>query len=203
MSVRRALLAALLAVSVLPAAAQAQARAGAAPAAGGPMSMGVLVGFESGDGDTGVALRFDGILDQKKLSPKALLSGVLSLGFTRFSDEISDPFSGFSTSGSMNLFKIIPAARFTFDVAPQFDLYLDAGVGMWFGLASVRIEDDLGQEILDESDNSVGAAMRIGGGAQIQLSPTFSLGFDMAFNPYFGDYEETDFTLMGQAVFRM
>lgn len=199
MSVRRMSLAALLAVLVLPASALAQSNG--APA-GGPMSMGVLVGFESGDGDTGIALRFDGILDQKKLSPKALLSGVLSFGFTRFSDSATDPF-GDSVEASLNLFKVVPAARFTFDVAPQFDLYLDAGLGMYFGLAAVRIEDDLGNEIFDDSDNAFGAAMRIGGGALIELSPTFHLGFDMAFNPYFGDYEETDFTLMGQAVFRM
>jgi hypothetical protein len=200
MSLRRVSLAALLAVLALPASVLAQS---GSSLAGGPMSMGLLVGFESGDGDTGIALRADGILDQKRLAPKALFSGVLSFGFTRFSDSVTDPFDGSSVHASLNLFKAIPAARFTFDVAPQFDLYVDAGLGMYFGMTSVSIENDLGQEIADGSDNTFGAAMRIGGGALIRVSPTFNLGFEMAFNPYFGDYEETDFTLMGQAVFRM
>jgi hypothetical protein len=199
MSVRRLSLAALLAVLVLPASALAQARSASAS---GPMSAGVLLGFESGDGDTGLALRVDGIFDQKKLSPKAMFSGVLSIGYTRFSDSYSEPFTGYDASVALNIFKAIPAARFTFDLAPQFDLYIDAGLGMYFGIATMSIDD--GVDEVSDSENTFGAAMRIGGGALFQLSPTFNLGFEMAFNPYFGgDYEETDFTLMGQAVFRM
>jgi hypothetical protein len=206
MTYRRLSLAALLVALVLPASALAQSRGSASrPAAG--TSLGVLVGFEDGRGGAGLALRADGILDQRWIAPKVLLSGVLSLGFTHFGEDY-DYYDGFYRTGwerSENLFKIIPAARFTFAVAPQLGLYADAGLGLfvasWSQSWSGSAATPGWYPAVDDTD--VGVAMRLGGGAFFDVSRTFRLGAELAVNPYFGAGYGTSVSLMGAATFRL
>ncbi len=199
MNIRRVSLAALFALAV-PLSAFAQSR-GASRATGTGLGAGVLIGMESGDGDTGLALRGDAVLDSKWIAPNVLLSGVLSLGFTRFSNGWSDPNYKFDVSD--NIFKVIPAVRFTFDIAPQFGLYADAGIGFYFASIESKLTDRYWGTYVSTSDSAFGVMMRFAGGAFVKVSDGFRLGAEMGFNPYFGDFHDTTFSLMGLAQFRL
>src|SRR5690242_18830638 len=125
-SMRRILFAAALA-ALLPVAASAQSRSHAPVASTSVspnMTASVLVGMEDLDPGTGLALRVDGVMDVKYLAPKVKLSGVVSVGFMHWGDSstFNDGFTSTKSEQGLNIFKLVPAARFTFDVAPQLDL---------------------------------------------------------------------------------
>ena len=197
MNLRRISLAAALALA-LPVVASAQSRS----SAGSGLGAGLLVGMESNNGETGLALRADGVLDSKWIAPKVLLSGVLSVGFMHWGDSRSDPF--YTYDSSENVFKVIPAIRFTFDVAPQFGLYTDAGLGFYYASANVTTKDrTFGGVVQDATNSGLGVAMRFAGGAFFKISEGFRLGAEVGLNPYFGEISDTTFTLMGLAQFRL
>jgi hypothetical protein len=204
---RRTLLA-LVFAALLPVAASAQSRT-ASTSYSPNMSGSVLLGMEDFSGDTGLALRADGIWGVKYLAPKVSLSGVVSLGFTHYGTSSgSIDYTGYGTTmdSSLNMFKIIPAARFTFDIAPQFDLYADAGLGFYYARASVKqsnIAPGFATQVYESTGSDTGVLMRFAGGATYAISPTFRLGAEIGLNPYFGDVDQTSFTLMALAQFRM
>ena len=203
MFVRRTLvaLAALAFVLAAPATASAQAKnVTAAPVSSG-MLWGVAAGMEDGDGDTGLALRVDGVFPFKSLSPKIRLSWVGSVGFTRFSDSVTVPFINETAEFSSNILKAVPAARFTLPLSPKFDLYGDAGLGLYLLFWSSSIPDGLGGTV-DDSGTEFGFMMRFAVGGMFAVSPTFRLGAELGLNPYFGDVDDNTFSAMAVANFR-
>ena len=207
---RRILLAAVV-TALLPFAASAQSRTSyASTSNSSSMSAGLLIGMEDFSGDTGLALRADGVIGVKYLAPRVLLSGIVSLGYTNWgtSSGSIDPFTGngITASSSLNMLKIIPAARFTFDIAPQFDLYADAGLGFYYAHAALKTTTTtpgFPNTVVEASASDTGVLMRFAGGATFALTPSFRLGAEAGFNPYFGDIDQTSFTLMALAQFRM
>jgi opacity protein-like surface antigen len=182
----------------------ALAQSHAAPrSSSGLTNMGLLIGFEDGGPESGLALRADVEFMPTRIAPNAYLSLVLSPGFTRFSDGFWYA-NDVREEWSWNLFKLIPAARISFDVAPRFGLYGDAGLGLYVGTFSYQLEDRFaGYTLEDYSDTQIGLAMRLAGGARFLVTPTFQLGAELGVNPYFaGDYDDTTISAMMLASFR-
>jgi outer membrane protein with beta-barrel domain len=196
MSVSRLLVSMVLAALLIPGAVHAQSRrsnpAGTRSTAAGamPVRIGAYIGFESGDWD-GLALRFDGEVPIQRLAPNLMLSGVGSVGFSH----LTLSSSGFDST--VNRFDIIPAARLTLDATPQFSLYGDAGLGLYY--ARLNVDSPFGSG--NTSDFSV--KMRFGVGGFFAVNPQLDLGGELALQPHFGDYGDTTFTIMVAGRFRM
>jgi hypothetical protein len=191
--VRAALAAALLAA--VPAAAQAQARRAAAPAPDAGLRLAGLLGLEFGAGDTGLALRVDGEMPIQAVGRGTDLSGVLSLGFSRFDDD------GRGWERTTNLVKLVPAIRLTLPaLAPQLGAYGDVGLGFYYQSTSVD-DDRLGARDFD--DSGVGLAMRFAGGLFFDVNDRLRLGGEVGVNPYFGEFDETTVSLLATLSYRL
>jgi opacity protein-like surface antigen len=166
----------------------------------------VLLGFEDGGPESGLALRGDVEFMPSRIAPNANLALVVSLGFTHFGDSFyfRDGFGDVREQWSWNLFKLVPAARLSFDVAPRFGLYGDAGLGLYVGTFSHEFDYRYAGYADDYSDSEIGLAMRLAGGARFAVTPSFELGAELGVNPYFaGDYDDTTLSAMLLASFRM
>jgi opacity protein-like surface antigen len=162
--------------------------------ADGGLRLAGLLGFEFANGDTGLALRGDGEMRIADLAPNLHLSGVLSLGYSRFSDD------NFRVDVTTNLVKLVPALRLTIPVAPQFGVYGDAGLGLYY--ASTTVRDNLSG--LDASDSDVDFTMRFAAGAFFDLNERLRLGAELGVNPYFGDLvDDTTWTLLASLSYRL
>jgi len=191
------------AVLLLGATAQAQGRS-TPRGSSGLTNAGVLLGFEDGGPESGLALRGDMEFMPTRIAPNADLSLVMSLGFTRFSDSFYFGPDDYREEWSWNLFKLIPAARFSFDVAPRFGLYGDAGLGLYVGTFSFERDFRSYGYSEDYSDTELGVAMRLAAGAKFLVTPTFELGAELGVNPYFaGDYDDSTLSAMLLASFRL
>lgn len=212
MTVRRSALALALvaAAALLPASpARAQGRA--------PVRGAALLGFEDGDGPAGLALRVDGELVQRPLSPTVGFSIVGSLGYTRFSDDggAYDPFNDIDArwEASLGILKFVPAARFTFGRSPTLRPYADAGLGLYY--ASSHFE---GSQVVTDpfvppyvfnvpfevDDSEVGIMLRFAAGLAFEVSPGFSLGAEVGLTPYLGDLgDDTTLSLLLGAQMRL
>lgn len=206
MHVRPLLAAALAALLAVPAVATAQAkkrpasrpaaqpaRTQAAPARMQTLSVGGFLGYEMGDLD-GLMLRFDAELPIQKVSPQLMLSGVGSIGYTRFS---ADVLGGDIT---WNVFKLVPAARLTMPVSPELSLYGDAGLGLYYGRSTLETTLPI-IGTTKVSDSTVGLLMRIGVGAFFKVNPKTRLAGSIELDPYFGDADTTNFTIMAGVMF--
>jgi hypothetical protein len=193
----RSLFALALAALLVPAAVSA-APAKAAPAS--PMqglSIGGTIGYETDDLG-GIALRADAELPFKALSPQVNLSWVGSLGYSRLTDSVGE------IDTTANVIKIIPSARFTFPVTPQFSVFGDAGLGLYYASLSVDEITIPGLGTVGGGDDSeFSLMMRIGGGVWYQLNETTRVGGLLEFDPYFGDFDQTTFIFQAGAMFRM
>jgi hypothetical protein len=193
----------LLALALALAAAPPTARAAQPAYQGGPGRWALLLGIEDGDGDAGLQLRGDLEFPQRALSPNVGFSIVGSLGFSRWSDGATDLFTGQSVDASLSLFKFLGSARFTFGrgtIRP----YADAGLGLYYASWHAHYVDPPSGVNVSRSDGEVGLAMRFAGGVTFDVSPTFALGGELGFNPYFGDAPDDTFTsLLFSATFRM
>jgi hypothetical protein len=194
----RAALAAVLAVAASPA-ARAQdlpRRTSGARAVDPSLRLGGLLGLEFGAGDTGLALRVDGEMPIQAVGSGATLSGVLSLGYSRLEDE------GRNFDWTTNVVKVVPALRLTFgELAPQFGLYGDAGLGFFYQSTNWR---DRRSGAPDQDDSGVGLALRFAGGALFDVSDRLRLGGELGVNPYFGgDLGETTVTLLAALTYRL
>lgn len=197
MYVRRTPLALLAALALaLPGLASAQARGGARPQL---LQLGALIGFEDGDGDAGLALRLDGEIPFQALAPAVQLSFVGSLGFSRWN--FSPGFFS-DLDATLNVFKFVPAARFSFGRSPTVRPYVDAGLGLYYASFSVEQRDAFGR-VFRASDSDVSLLMRFAAGLLFQVSPGFSLGGELGLTPYFGDVDDDTFSLMFAAMFRL
>ncbi len=159
------------------------------------LSAGGLIGFEFASGTTGLGLRLDGELPIQAIGPKVDLSAVGSLGFTRFSDTTTTANGDYSQS--TNIFKLVPAARFTLPLAPAVAVYGDAGLGLYWARSSV------GTPFGDASTSGVGVTMRFAAGGVYDVNDKVRVGAELGWNPYFGDLSEDTFSVLGSVMFRL
>jgi len=204
----RSLFAIALAALLVPAAASAapvkaapakavKAAAPTATSSASPfdsLTVGGFVGYESDDLG-GIALRLDGEIPFKALSPQVSMSWVGSIGFSHLSDDVP------GGSVTANILKIIPAARFTFPVNPQLSIFGDAGLGLYY--VSMKTEFDAPFNYLNVTDSETSLMMRIGGGLWYAVNPTTRIGAAIEFDPYFGDFDQSTFIVQGGAMFKL
>jgi hypothetical protein len=205
-------------VLALALAALAPAPAPAAPPAGrssggGPSSLGLLLGLEDGDGDAGLPIRGDLEFAQRPIAPMLSLSIVGSLGYTRHSDGggYYDPYFGddYRWEVSAGILKVVPAARFTFDATPRFRPYADAGIGLYYATWTTGEAAYVGYPyytyVWQEADgDDLGVMLRFAAGFHYEVSPVFSVGGELGFAPYLGDYpDDTLFSVLAAAKFRL
>jgi opacity protein-like surface antigen len=197
----RSLLAVVLAALLVPAAATA-APAKAKPAASSSgaglqgLSVGGFIGWETDDVG-GLALRADGELPFRALSPQINLSWVGSIGFSHLTDDM-----GFADL-TANVLKIVPAARFTFPINPQLSLFGDAGLGLAY--VSAKVESPFFPSV---DDSTINLMMRIGVGAWYHVNEKTRIG---AMLEFFGDFgfsgagasSQTTFNILGGAMFKL
>lgn len=203
MNARTPIAIALAALLAAPAAASAQTRRttrATAPrhtttsSTADALTVGGFIGFETGD-LTGFALRADGELPFQQLSPQVKLSFVGSLGFTHFSKDV-----GAYGTLSFNLVKLVPAARFTLPLNPQFDLYGDAGLGLYYYSATAKTSFP-GFPTVEATSSGVSLMMRLGAGGFYKVNPKVRIGAELGILPYFGKVDTTDFSIMAGAMF--
>lgn len=153
----------------------------AAPAAahaqsrGSGVWLGGLFGLEAGN-ETGFHLRFDGEVPVARLSPTVSFAGVGSVSFA-------------SLSHDLKVFEFMPAARLNWAATPQVGAYGDIGLGL--AVASAN------------SHSTTGAAMRFLAGGYYEMSQTTRFLIEAGLHPHFGDYDDTTFTLLIGAKFRI
>jgi hypothetical protein len=205
MKVRSLLAATLVAMLVPITASAAPKRAAASATPASPLdgiTVGGFVGYEKDDVD-GISLRFDGEMPFRALSPQVNLSWVGSIGYSRLSLEDVVDF---------NIIKVIPAARLSFAVNPQFTLFADGGLGFYYASFDTEVSRFAGfdpftfqpvfvTEKVGDSEFSV--LMRVGGGAFFQVNEKTRLGASIELSPYFGDFDQTTFLVQAGAMFRL
>ena len=156
------------------------------------LSMGGFLGYEWGDAD-GFQLRLDGELPFQQLTPQVSLSFVGSVGYTRGS------YDFFAGDVTVQRFKLVPAARFTIPLNPQFSVFGDAGLGLHY--TSVDFNYDFFG--VDTSDSDVSFMLRLGAGAFFQVNPRLRLGGSLVVDPMFGDYDDTTFALLVGLMYQL
>jgi opacity protein-like surface antigen len=200
MSARLASLLVAVALSASPAIAGAQTAVGGRS----QWRLGALLGMEDGDLPSGLALRVDGVMEQKPLSPIVGLSFVLSFGYTRFHDEYNVYFAPYTYSDdwTANVFKFVPAARLVFGRNAKIRPYADAGVGFYYMSVSSDMTAPWGA-VQSESSSESGLMFRFAGGLEFLVNDGMSIGGELGFNPYMGDFDDTTLTAMFAATFRL
>lgn len=187
----------LLAVALLTPAVALAAPARTSSTAGAPLDglqVGGFIGYETAD-VSGLALRLDGEIPFRDLSPQVKLSWVGSLGYSHLT---WDTFGGSFTA---NVLKIVPAARFTLPLNPQFDLFGDVGLGLAFVSASFDTPFFGGSV----SDSTVNLMMRFGAGAWYHANDRLKVGAMLELDPIFGDFgfSRPGFTANSQTTFNI
>jgi len=163
----------LAALLAVPAAAQAQSKSGSSSGSG--IWLGGLFGLESGE-ESGAQLRFDAEVPIARPNPTLQLAGAGTLSYAWLSND-------------RGVFEIVPSARLNWTGSRQFGAYGDIGLGLYH----------LSQHGFDDT----GATMRFMGGAWYEMSPTVRFVGEIGLHPHFGDYDDTTFTLMVGAKFRI
>ena len=146
----------LVAVALLVPAVAFSAPARTSSTAGAPLDglqVGGFIGYETDD-LSGLSLRLDGEIPFRDLSPQIKLSWVGSLGFSHLTD------STFGFDRTANVFKIVPAARFTMPLNPQFSLFGDVGLGLAYVSGTIS-----SPFFPDVTDSTLNLMMRLGVGA--------------------------------------
>jgi hypothetical protein len=153
----------------------------AAPAAAHAQSkssgiwLGGLFGLEAGK-DTGYQLRFDGEVPLARLSPTVSLAGVGTISYAGLSHNVK-------------VFEFMPAARVNWAINPTFGAYGDIGLGL-------AVESE-------HSHTNTGATMRFLGGGYYEMNNYTRFVLELGLHPHFGNYNDTTFTLMIGAKFRI
>ena len=170
--------------------------AGTTTTPGDALTVGGFIGFETGD-LTGLALRADVELPFQQLSPQVKLSLVGSLGYTHFGKDI--PFGDIT----FNVVQLIPAARFTLPINPQFDLYGDGGLGLYYYRFTSKATLPPFALVVDDSGSGLGILMRLAVGGFYKVNPQLRLGAEVGILPYFNKIDTTDLTIMVGAMFAL
>ncbi len=190
MKLRPLIAAALLAPAV--ALAAPASRAAANPLDG--IQVGGFVGYETDD-VSGIALRLDGEIPFRDLAPNVKMSWVGSLGYSHLTDS---SFAGVDLSS--NVLKIVPAARFTVPLNPQFSVFGDVGLGLAYVSASVSFFDPfLGT--VSRSDSSLNLMMRFGVGAWYQATDRLKVGAMLDLDPIFGNFGTSGYGMGSENTF--
>ncbi len=163
----------LAALLAVPAAAQAQSKSSSSSGSG--IWLGGLFGLESGR-ESGAQIRFDAEIPISRLTPTLQLAGVGTLSYAWLSHDLG-------------VFEILPSARLNWTGSREFGAYGDIGLGLFH--ASAHGNDD------------TGATMRFLGGAWYEMTPTVRFVGEIGLHPHFGNYDDTTFTLMIGAKFRI
>jgi opacity protein-like surface antigen len=143
------------------------------------LEVGGFLGYETAD-LSGISLRLDGELPFRQLSPQINMSWVGSLGYSHLTWDPT-PWAKLTA----NVFKLVPAARFTMPLNEQFSVFGDAGLGLAYIRASV---DFSAFGLGSASSSSVNLMMRLGVGAWYKVNPQLKLGAMLEFDPVFGNY---------------
>jgi opacity protein-like surface antigen len=144
------------------------------------LEVGGFIGYETAD-LSGLSLRLDGEVPFRELSPQVKLSLVGSFGYSHLTwDPV--PWAKFTA----NVFKFVPAARFTLPLNEQFSVFGDAGLGLAYIRASVDFDGFTG--LGSASASSINLMMRLGVGAWYHVNPQLKLGAMLELDPVFGDY---------------
>ena len=186
--------------------AAAPASQAAPPSQYGGLSVGGFIGYETDD-VSGLALRLDGELPFKALSPAVNMSWVGSIGYSHLTESV--PFGDFTS----NVLKIVPAARFTLPLNPQFDVFGDVGLGIAYVSANIDIHPPFGGGA-SFSDSTFNIMMRFGAGAWFHVNPQLRVGAMLEFDPIFGDYgfsgangvtgsSQNTFNILAGAMYRL
>ena len=177
------------------AANKAQAKsAGGSTSSAQAFSVGGWIGYENGD-LSGLQLRAEGSMPYRKLTPEIQLSFVGSIGYSYLTD------SGNGIDITDNVLKFVPAARFTYGLNPQIDLFGDAGLGLYY--AHRKAEATFFGVTQSASDSTTGFMLRFGVGGFYKLNPSTNLGVSLYLDPMFGDYDDTTFSILAGATFRI
>jgi hypothetical protein len=195
----RPLLAVALAATLAPAVSSAAPRTtGSQAPSMQNLSVGGFIGYETDD-LSGLALRLDGEMPFTALSEQATLSLVGSVGYSYLTED----FEGTTYDFTAHVLKVIPAARISFAINPQFTLFGDAGLGVYYAAVNIDTPDPIFNDAVEDEFGGFGIMMRIGGGAWYHLSPTMRIGAGIEFDPYFGDFDQTTFIAQVGAMFRL
>jgi opacity protein-like surface antigen len=176
------------AVALAAPASKSSSKSSAEPTQTSPMAgtalegleVGGFIGYETAD-LSGLSLRLDGAIPFRDLSPQVKLGFVGSLGYSYLTWDPT-PWAKLTA----NVFKLVPAARFTMPVNEKFSVFGDAGLGLAYIRASVDFSGWTG--LGSTSASSVNLMMRLGVGGWYAVNPKLKLGAMLEFDPVFGDY---------------
>ena len=164
----------LLAVALLT---PAVALAAPASGTGVPgLQVGGFIGYETAD-VSGLALRADGEIPFRDLAPQVKMSWVGSLGYSHLT---WDTFGGTFTA---NVLKLVPAARFTVPLNPQFSVFGDVGLGLAYVSGTIDVPG-----FFSSTDSTLNLMMRFGVGAWYHASDRIKVGAMLELDPIFGDF---------------
>jgi hypothetical protein len=165
----------------------------------------LLVGPEIYDGATALKLRADLETDLLPLAPKAMLSGVVCLGFARWSKDETTPVldSQISTEASTNTFELVPSLRTSVGVGRKGTLHADAGLGVFHARTSVETSAPVLGGSVKGSSSTTGAVLRFGVGGQLDVNPRLRLAAEaIGLNFHLADGGATSVTILGGAAYR-
>jgi opacity protein-like surface antigen len=173
----------------------------------GGLEIGGFLGYET-DSVSGLALRLDGELPFKALSPAIKMSWVGSIGYSHLTETVG--FADVTT----NMIKIVPSARFTLPLNPQFDLFGDVGLGIAYVGATIDVHPPFGLPSSSFSDSTFNIMMRFGAGAWFHVNPQLKVGAMLEIDPIFGDYgfsgangvtgsSQNTFNILAGAMYRL
>lgn len=165
--------------SAAPARPAARSAPAEAPSSGG-LEVGGFAGYEAAD-FSGLSLRLDGELPVRRLSRKARLSLVGSIGYSRLTWR-----PGYDVKGTANVGKLVPALRVTYPVARSLDVFGDAGVG--FAYVGARIDLPAAYGAPSFGDHTLNLVLRIGAGAWYHATERLKLGLLLELDPFLGDF---------------
>jgi opacity protein-like surface antigen len=180
----------------------------AAPASQyGGLEVGGFIGYET-DSVSGLALRLDGELPFRDLSPQVKMSWVGSIGYSHLTETVG--WADVTT----NMIKVVPSARFTLPLNPQFDVFGDVGLGIAYVSATIDVHPPFGIPSSSFSDSTFNIMMRIGAGAWFHVNPQLKVGAMLEFDPIFGDYgfsgangvtasSQNTFNILAGAMYRL
>jgi hypothetical protein len=160
---------------VLAALLAAPAAAQAQSNRGSGVWLGGLFGLEAGS-ETGGQLRFDAEVPITRLAPNLQLAGVGTVSYAFLSNDL-------------RVLEVLPAARFTWSGTREFGAYGDVGLGLFHAS--------------QHGGSDTGATLRFLGGAYYEMNTTTRFVAEIGVHPHFGDYDDTTFTLMIGAKFRI
>lgn len=167
----------------------------------------LLVGPEMYDGATALKLRADLETDILPLAPRAMLSGVVSLGFGHWSKEETAGAldARITTDASTSTFELVPSLRTSLLVARKVTLHADAGLGLFHARTDVETSATIpGVTVSAEgSASTTGAVLRFGVGGHVDVSDRMRLVAEaLGLNFHLADGSATSVSILVGGAYR-